>query len=312
MMKNLSNDALLAKVKSLVGHERKIIVRVIEAFREIDRRKLYLERGYSSMFSFATEYLGYSEFEAHTRLQAARLARAVPEVSEKIMAGSLNLSVAAAAQAEFRREDLRRRERAESPLQPEEKREVLELVAGRTRREAGEILIQHFGQQSEDREYKFTASKDLERKFELLLDEHSHQNFGRDLGKLIEALVDGELARREKMRVGPKRRAATEIVSKTRPAGAVSASGKRQGASHGAQRFSRRRRASISIKTKRIIWERTGRMCAYVDPMTGKRCTSRHGLEIDHIFPVSRGGTDDPDNLTILCDAHNRWKGSWA
>jgi 5-methylcytosine-specific restriction endonuclease McrA len=33
-------------------------------------------------------------------------------------------------------------------------------------------------------------------------------------------------------------------------------------------------------------------------------------LEIDHIRPVSRGGTNDPDNLQVLCRDCNAGKGA--
>jgi hypothetical protein len=37
-------------------------------------------------------------------------------------------------------------------------------------------------------------------------------------------------------------------------------------------------------------------------------CGGRRNLEIDHILPVSRGGSGDPENLRVLCRACNRRK----
>ena len=39
-----------------------------------------------------------------------------------------------------------------------------------------------------------------------------------------------------------------------------------------------------------------------------RECGSVENLEIDHIKPLSRGGTNDIDNLQILCRKHNRKK----
>ena len=50
---------------------------------------------------------------------------------------------------------------------------------------------------------------------------------------------------------------------------------------------------------------RRGR-CRYVDPHTGRRCTSRHLLQIDHVLPYTLGGGSDPANLRLLCHAHHR------
>ena len=39
---------------------------------------------------------------------------------------------------------------------------------------------------------------------------------------------------------------------------------------------------------------------------TGRRCTSRHLLQIDHIRPWARGGGCEPANLRLLCHAHHQ------
>jgi 5-methylcytosine-specific restriction endonuclease McrA len=38
----------------------------------------------------------------------------------------------------------------------------------------------------------------------------------------------------------------------------------------------------------------------------GRRCASRHALQVDHIRPVARGGPSTPENLRLLCAHHNR------
>lgn len=55
---------------------------------------------------------------------------------------------------------------------------------------------------------------------------------------------------------------------------------------------------------RRAIFRRDGYTCAYC----GHRGTSAT-LEVDHRVPVSRGGTDDPENLTTACWECNREKG---
>jgi 5-methylcytosine-specific restriction endonuclease McrA len=47
--------------------------------------------------------------------------------------------------------------------------------------------------------------------------------------------------------------------------------------------------------------------CAYLD-VKGKRCGSQRFLQIDHIHSWSRGGTNHPENLQVLCGVHNRLK----
>lgn len=58
----------------------------------------------------------------------------------------------------------------------------------------------------------------------------------------------------------------------------------------------------IRRKISKEIFSRYDNKCNY--------CGSTENLEIDHIIPLSRGGTNDPDNLQILCKTCNRKK--WA
>jgi 5-methylcytosine-specific restriction endonuclease McrA len=57
-----------------------------------------------------------------------------------------------------------------------------------------------------------------------------------------------------------------------------------------------------------------GRIAASVVAREGRRCTycgSTEGpFDLDHIFPVARGGTNDASNLTLACASCNRSKGA--
>jgi hypothetical protein len=49
---------------------------------------------------------------------------------------------------------------------------------------------------------------------------------------------------------------------------------------------------------------RAGYRCSFVG-VDGVRCTETAHLQIDHISPVALGGSSVPDNLRVLCPAHN-------
>jgi hypothetical protein len=57
---------------------------------------------------------------------------------------------------------------------------------------------------------------------------------------------------------------------------------------------------NVELPVRHRIFLRDGYQC------TAPGCGARRGLEIHHIVPRSRGGTDDPENLTVLCAAHHR------
>jgi 5-methylcytosine-specific restriction endonuclease McrA len=56
--------------------------------------------------------------------------------------------------------------------------------------------------------------------------------------------------------------------------------------------------------TRKIIEQRSGNRCEAL--IAGKRCGAK-GVEVHHIVSLSRGGTNSPANLIMLCkDCHDR------
>ncbi len=81
-MHALNDQALIDHTKKLITSERKITAQILQALEEIERRRLYLERGYPSLFTFCTEHLGYSASSAQRRISSMRLIKKLP-VAEK-------------------------------------------------------------------------------------------------------------------------------------------------------------------------------------------------------------------------------------
>jgi hypothetical protein len=65
----------------------------------------------------------------------------------------------------------------------------------------------------------------------------------------------------------------------------------------------------ISPSIRRQVYLRDKGRCTFQDLMTGRVCGSRFQIEIDHITPVSWGGTSDPAFLRLICRNHNQWEG---
>jgi hypothetical protein len=62
--------------------------------------------------------------------------------------------------------------------------------------------------------------------------------------------------------------------------------------------------SQVPRAVRRAVVERDGLACTWRNA-DGKRCGSRAWLEIDHRHPRAKGGGAEPENLRILCRAHN-------
>jgi len=91
-LRNLSERKLLSDFSSLVERDRRQTARMLAYIGEIDRRKLYLEHAYPSMFAFCTGRFRMSESMAAKRIRTARTACSFPRILKMIGRGELHLS----------------------------------------------------------------------------------------------------------------------------------------------------------------------------------------------------------------------------
>src|SRR4051794_13345363 len=104
MFHSLSNDELLKQTQIKASEERILTAEVLKLLAEINRRKLFCACGFSSLFSFCVEFLGYSEASAQRRVASVQLLSEIPAIEDKIKDGSLTLSNVSQAQSFFRNE----------------------------------------------------------------------------------------------------------------------------------------------------------------------------------------------------------------
>jgi 5-methylcytosine-specific restriction endonuclease McrA len=62
---------------------------------------------------------------------------------------------------------------------------------------------------------------------------------------------------------------------------------------------------AIPARVRDEVFVRGEGECSYVS-VDGRRCQSKHVLQVDHINPIARGGASTIDNLRLLCAYHNR------
>ena len=91
-LKKLSSEHLIKSLENHFEQERKTSHTILLHLSEMRRRRLYLERGFSSLFEMLARHFKISETSAYQRLKALELMQAVPEVEEKLKSWEVNLS----------------------------------------------------------------------------------------------------------------------------------------------------------------------------------------------------------------------------
>ena len=167
-------------------------------------------------------------------------------------------------------------------------------------------------------EMKVILDKKSQAKLEVLKKLLSHKNPNMSYGELISVLADAGLNKYDPKRKIKKQSSAkkqeikidkqveinkTEVFDKKpRKASAVTMKQK----INNDQKYLKPKRY-IPSKVRNRVWVRDQGKCTYVCPKTKRRCSSDHLLQIDHIKPFSLGGTNEADNLRLLCANHNQF-----
>jgi 5-methylcytosine-specific restriction endonuclease McrA len=306
---------LLKHLREAVRTERKITLQVIELLEKLESRKLYLTLGFGSLLEFCVKELRYSESAAYRRISAMRAVRDLPELEGKIKSGSLSLAVISHAQSHIRQTE------KTAKMDLPEKKELFKSLEGLSIRETEKKLIgknpepllqrQSLRQISVDhQELKLILDPKLQEDLKKLKELVSHILPGASLTEVIRLAVQDSLYKRDPL--AQKRHKAT-------PAPVESCENKKElpkkrdlpktanGDLPNDNVATTIRRSALSVSVKRDVWRKSQGQCCYLHK--GHRCNSRFQLEIDHIMPIAKGGSNAISNLQLLCRAHNQMKG---
>lgn len=90
-LKSLSNNVLTERLRDLSQRDLKLTAEIVVHIHEFMIRRLYLDHGSTSVFSYLVDQLGYSRATAQNRIDAARLLGDVPEIAEDLASGKIGL-----------------------------------------------------------------------------------------------------------------------------------------------------------------------------------------------------------------------------
>jgi hypothetical protein len=319
----MSKPELLQHSKDLAEQNRKISLELIECLKEVEKRMLFADLGYSSLWEFAVQYLKLSEGSAQRKIASMRLISQLPEAHRALVNGSLSITNAAQLQSHFRREAKKGKKSS-----AQEKLAVVQKMAGLSKRECEKELLKISPEsipQEKERsltenltELRFVVDQSVMKKLERLKGLLAYKNPGISLAELFELLVTQELEKLEKKKAGSlktqlKTQAKTEMLScspepiaapsVSPPPAKVIAQAPVKGECKTISKMIKRQAFPASVRRK--IWNRAGGQCEFIGE-NGKRCTARRRLEFDHHpVPVALGGKNNEGNGRLACKTHN-------
>jgi len=325
--------ALADRLASLLRHEHHALADFLAALAEFDRRRGWVELGYSGLFPFLQHRLGLSKGATYFRLTAARLIQRFPEIVEPLRDGRLCLTTVASLS---------------KVLTAENRGEVLPRFYNRSKQEAAAIAAALCPEPSPSTRTVVTSvsvrgtalpsivAPGPDRVNPVHLDEPRCPD---DLGEApstapappapvrpmtVEPLTATQV--RLHLTVTPefleKLEAVRMTLSHSMPGASVeqliTASFDRVlQRDAGRKGLVERPRPAppeeeavpgdpyIPAAVKRKVWERDGGCCAW--PLdAGGVCGSRLRLQFDHVISRAEGGRSVVPNVRVLCAAHNK------
>lgn len=330
MLSSLPDRVLMERLEELRHSERDTDLDLLLHLNEVERRSLHLRLGYSSLFSYCTGHLCYSESDAGRRVQAARCLERFPSVAALLKSGEVNLmtlgliaNIVTESTVDQWLEKIRRKSQREvealvaavrAPVTLRDRARLVHVavptksplpmdpVEKSTTREASHETL--FTPQAEASEPQAPALETAVTQAVVPVTQPK---------VYIQFLVDRSFM--------VKYRTAITVLSNRVPKLTFEAvftalleefirrhepTERHERREQRAMReYERAGRAPLPAATRDAVFARDLGRCTFVGS-DGKRCDETIRLHVDHIKPVARGGTHDVSNLRLMCARHNR------
>jgi len=296
--------------------EHSSTMKVLHLINDLDRRKSYLDLGYSSVLDYCVRKIGYSRSAAGRRIQAARCGRRYPEVFEMLRSGELKFGIAALI---------------EPILTDDNKDEILGRVRGASHRDVERILSEYRPPVAlRDRlqyvQVPMPRPRDIdkalcERQFARMAPDVWRDRMPTEQKVFVQFLADEEFLKvfeevqslvsngDDKTFADVMKAVLIEYRDRHSPA---LRQARREAKKRATRPDSRRRECKDATQSRHVpdqvkdqVFVRDGAQCTFVG-LSGTRCQCKKGLQVDHIVPYAAGGTHELSNLRLLCGAHNR------
>ena len=309
---DLTDQELLNQTDLAAKTEKRATLALLQYLCEVDLRKSYAIKAYSSLFEYLVKELGFSESQSSERVNAVRLMRSTPEVKSYLESGKLNLSTASKIQRFVQAE-----KKLSKTLAPELKTTLIQECLNQSKREVEKILFSHASEPVKiAMKERITQVDQNKVELKIILDEKTEEKLNRAkelirtetiaelLDQALTALIyqeEKKLGKIEKTVLSEKTVMPKNTISKSTLPATLAKKSNGPNSSKSLNSSSR----YIPVQFKKIIFSRSNGQCEYTDPISKRRCKSKSHLEIDHIKPLALNGKTELHNLRHLCRNHN-------
>jgi hypothetical protein len=275
-------------------------IEFIKILQDVESTKVHRAMGYPSVFVYATQELNFTESVAYMFIAVARKASELPELLNSGLSVFKSSRMVAVINRENCREliefahtnSTRSIDAEMARRNPNSRRERLKLFS----EESIELTV---------KVSKSFASK-LKRVESLLAQKGKTSG----IGSALEASVDEFLRKHDPVEKAKRSVARQDKMEKQNEMKSNQAESKQDRSD---QHRSKRtglcahrvpKRIRLAADQKHSVFARDQGRCTHIG-QNGRRCDSDRWLQIHHIVEVSRGGSNDPENLTTLCSFHH-------
>lgn len=309
--KAFTDTDLHAELPRLAGNQRAAIAEFVAGLAEFESRRLHLELGFTSIYSYCAQKLHIAEGAAYRRIEAARVSRKFPVVLVMLRDGRLSLATAAMLASKLTAANA---EQLLTAVSFKSKREVELLLATMNPKPPVPCVVRKLPEPRasastvedppmslselvaapmtpasrrpvvaplSEAHYKLqvtisAASREKLREIQALM---RHRLPSGDPAAIVEHALEvlhAELLKQKAAQVAkPRKGTATEAAGRYIPA-----------------------------PVRREVWRRDQGRCAFT-AADGRRCGSPDGVEFHHVQPYATGGVASARNIEMRCRAHN-------
>lgn len=287
------SDEIHFRAVEVSARLKRVEAELIEVLQQVERHRVFIRRGYPSLFRYVTVELGLSESLAYSLITVARKALEVPRLTSLIHSGELTLSNA---------------RRIVAVLTPENQEEWISKACRLSQRDLEKEIVLVKPEVAVQERMSYVAADRV--RLELGLSESEMLKLRRvqdllsqtkkravSLEETLGILTSEYLDRRdplERAKRAQKREKRISEAATDRESDSELVSGREGG------------NERIPASVRHEVSRRDLNRCQHILP-NGERCNQARWVDLHHKIPVSLGGRSTKENLITLCSNHHKY-----